>query len=85
MDPLKHQPLSASSSKEENQSSKHKRFILKQLYRKDLKQPRGGPEKQQQLCVCVCGEPRSSSSVDKTCFLSVLGRRKQQAVSSANL
>lgn len=55
MDPLKHQPLSASSSKEENQSSKQKRFILKQLYRNNLKQLRGGPEMQQLLCVRVCG------------------------------
>lgn len=55
MDPLKHQPLSASSSKEENQSSKQKRFISQQLYRNNLKQLRGGPEKQQLLRVCVCG------------------------------
>lgn len=58
MDPLKHQPLSASSSKEENQSSKQKRFILQQLYRNyrnNLKQLRGGPEKQQLLRVCVGG------------------------------
>lgn len=55
MDPLKHQPLSASSSKEENQSSKQKRFILQQLYRNNLKQLRGGLEKQQLVCVCVWG------------------------------
>lgn len=55
MDPLKHQPLSASSSKRENQSSEQKRFLLQQLYRNNLKQLRGGPEKQQLLRVCVGG------------------------------
>lgn len=55
MDPLKHQPLSASSIKEENQSSNEKRFILQKLYRNNLKQLRGGPEKQQLLRVCVGG------------------------------